>query len=223
MAKKVPANPGRAGKKKKPKPTPASKHDGKNKDPAGLTPMQAAFVNHYTVHRCATMAAKEAKYSEKTAQQQGYQLLQLPSVKAAISEKFRLQNERLDIRADRILLEIYRLATVDIGEAYDDEGKLKNIKDIPEDVRRAISSFETETEITVPAYGAVGSVSDSDEEPDHDGEAIVTRKIKFVDKNKSLEMLAKHFKLLTESLEVKGKITLEQLVAAAGQADEPDA
>lgn len=207
MAKKAPANPGRAGKKKR-KPAPAaSKHDGTNKT-AGLTPMQAAFVQHYIIEKNAAEAARKAGYSLKSAENLGWQLLQIPTVRAAIDKKFQMQNERLDIRADRILLEIFRCATVDLADAYDDNGNLKNIKDIPEDIRRAIAGIETYFENT-----------GTKDEP----EITTVKKLKLVDKKGCMELMAKHFKLLTESLEIKGKVTLEQLVAAAGQPNESDA
>ncbi len=49
---------------------------------AKLTPKQKRFVAEYLVDLNATAAAKRAGYSEKTAEQVGYQLLQKTTVPA---------------------------------------------------------------------------------------------------------------------------------------------
>ena len=90
---------------------------------------------------------------------------QTTETKQEIKKEFEEQAKRTLITADRVLEEIYRLATCDIGEAYNDDGSLKPIKEIPENIRRAISSVET------------------DELRDFEGNAIgVTKKIKFWEK-----------------------------------------
>jgi hypothetical protein len=62
----------------------------------GLTAKQAAFVREYLVDRNATQAAIRAGYSPKTAEQQGYQLLQNTSV----SEALQSAEKRLSIKAE---------------------------------------------------------------------------------------------------------------------------
>ena len=51
-----------------------------------MTPKQQAFVSEYLIDLNATQAAIRAGYSPKTAEQLGYQLLQHPSVRAAVDE-----------------------------------------------------------------------------------------------------------------------------------------
>ena len=53
---------------------------------AGLIDKQQRFVDEYLIDLNATQAAIRAGYSEKTAEQQGYQLLQKTSVLKAIEE-----------------------------------------------------------------------------------------------------------------------------------------
>ena len=163
-----------------------------------LRPKQKRFVEEFLVDKNATQAAKRAGYKEKCARQTGSEILTNPVVKEEIKKEFEEQAKRTLITADRVLEEIYRLAMCDIGEAYNDDGSLKPIKDIPEDVRRAISSVETD-EIKGPDGSCFGQ----------------TKKIKFWEKSKNLEMLAKHFKLLTEKFEVETNIDLARRIKEA--------
>lgn len=90
-----------------------------------LTPKQRAFVDAYFA--CgfnATRAAIRAGYSEKTAAQQGYQLLQIPSVRAAIDERFeRLATDAEEMR--RLLVrELVSILSTDLSSVveWDDDG-----------------------------------------------------------------------------------------------------
>ena len=49
-----------------------------------MTPKQQRFAEEYMIDSNATAAAKRAGYSPHTAMEQGYQLLQKPSVKAVV-------------------------------------------------------------------------------------------------------------------------------------------
>lgn len=68
-----------------------------------LTPKQQAFIREYLVDMNATRAARTAGYSEKTAEQQGYQLLQLPLVKEALQKAMDARAERTELTADFVL------------------------------------------------------------------------------------------------------------------------
>jgi phage terminase small subunit len=121
-------------KKAKAKP---SKHDGTNKNERGLTPQQELFVHEYMVDHCASAAAVRAGYSEKTKGQLGYQLLQIPSVKEAVRAELNLLFERIDNTAERVELELHRMAYFDPAD-FTDIKNPEGIKALPEDVRRAI-------------------------------------------------------------------------------------
>lgn len=73
--------------------------------------------------------------------------------------------------------EVARIAKVDIAKAYDDTGRLKSIHDIPEDVRRAIAGVEVEELFEGQGESSVKI-----------GDLV---KVKFWDKPRALEMLAK--------------------------------
>lgn len=171
----------------------------------GLTPMQAAFVSHYVIEKNATEAAKKAGYSEKTAYAIGSENLKKPEIRSAIDEKFRQLNERLDFRADRVLLELARMVDVDIARAYDEKGNLLPIHQIPEDVRRCIESVETTDEMGPP-------------DPEGNPTMITVRKVKFVSRKSTVELALKHFKLLTDKVEHSGTIGLESLIVGSNDA-----
>jgi phage terminase small subunit len=74
-----------------------------------MTPKQERFVQEYTIDSNATQAATRAGYSAKTAMEQGYQLLQKPSVKAAIQAAQAEHRERTKVTIE-ILTEKLRAA-----------------------------------------------------------------------------------------------------------------
>lgn len=76
-----------------------------------MTPKQEAFVREYLIDLNATRAAIAAGYSEKTAEQQGYQLLQHPSVSLAVKEAMAARAQRTEITADFVLKGICDLVT----------------------------------------------------------------------------------------------------------------
>lgn len=165
-----------------------------------LGPKQHKFIEEYLKDLNATQAAIRAGYSSTGATSQGSRLLANRNVAAVIADTLKRRSERVEINADTVLRELLKIATTDIGEAFDELGNLRPLKDIPPDVRRAISGVETVEEF---AQGA-------------DGGKVVTglvRKVKFWDKVKSLELLGKNLKLFTDVKEHRlDAKTLEQLV-----------
>jgi hypothetical protein len=85
--------------------------------------------------------------------------------------------------------ELKRIALVDIGEAFDELGRLKPMKDIPPDVRRAIAGVDVEM-----LFEGRG------ESRYHSGDVV---KVKFWSKPDTLVALGRHLKLFTDKLEVK--------------------
>lgn len=155
-----------------------------------LTSKQIRFCQEYIVDMNATQAAIRAGYSEKSAMEQGYQLLQKTPVRQKVDELKVAQQKRIEISADTILRELLRLATVDVTQAFDERGWLKDLKDIPEDVRRAISGLEIQE-----LFQGEGE----------DRHIIgVVRKLRFYDKIKPLELLGKHIKLFADRIEHSG-------------------
>lgn len=144
----------------------------------------------------ATQAAIAAGYSKKTAYSSGSRLLKRAEVKNRIDEIVKQQVDNITITSDRIIKELAFLGTADVSKAFDTNGNLLPIHEIPEDVRRAIAGFELV------------------EERDENGEGTghMTKKVKFWDKNTSLLGLAKVFKMLTDKVEHEHKVTLENFL-----------
>jgi phage terminase small subunit len=76
-----------------------------------ISPKQQRFADEYLVDLNATQAAIRAGYSEKTAAQQGHQLLQKTSVRDAIEAGRAQRAERTAVTADRVIAELAAIAT----------------------------------------------------------------------------------------------------------------
>ena len=154
-----------------------------------ITPKQEMFCQEYIKDLNATQAAIRAGYSEKTADVQGPRLLGNVRVSVRVSELFRTRAAAVGVTAENVLRELLRLASVDIGAAYDGNGALLPLHDMPEDVRRCIAAVETD-EIT--EKGEAGRVT------------VIgyTRKVKFWDKKGSLDSLGRYLKLFVDRVDV---------------------
>jgi len=82
--------------------------------PACLTSRQRLFVDHYLVNVNATQAAIGAGYSRKTADSQGQRLLKNVEVAEAIEAAMRARAGRTEVNADRVVLELARIAFSDV-------------------------------------------------------------------------------------------------------------
>lgn len=158
---------------------------------SNLTPKQQRFCLEYLVDLNATQAAIRAGYSEETANKQGPRMLVNAGIQEEIQRLGQKREKRTEITADLVLFELLRIARADISEAFDENGNLKPIKDIPEDVRRAISGVDVFEE-----FAGRGE----------DRESIgQTKKLRFWDKTRALEMLGRHLRLFADKLELTGK------------------
>lgn len=156
-----------------------------------LTPKQERFCQLYTKYWEATRAAREAGYSEKTAGQLGYQLLQITSVKARIAELTEAALIEIGVSRERVLTELARIAFLDPAFAYDEIGQLIPIKQMPEDVRRTVSKVKI-----FEQFDGRG------EERELIG---FTKEVEFSPKKAALDSLLKYLGLLPEKLEHSGR------------------
>lgn len=149
--------------------------------PTSLNPKQVLFCLEYLRDLNATEAALRAGYSKKTAYAQGSDLLKHPEICQYIQGQMDLRAGRVLVNADDVLREILRIATADIAAAFDADGKLRPLDEIPEDTRRAIAGVEILEE-----WGGAG-----------ESRSLIgyTKKIKFWDKVRALELLGKHLRL----------------------------
>lgn len=75
-----------------------------------LTPKQRRFVEEYLVDLNAKQSAIRAGYSERTAEEQGYQLLRKTSVARAIEAAMSERSARTALTADYVLLGLQEVA-----------------------------------------------------------------------------------------------------------------
>lgn len=164
----------------------------------GLTPKQRLFALEYLVDLNATQAAIRAGYSEESARAIGSENLTKPDIRAFIDAALAKREAKLELRADRVLLELMRVAMIDPGTMLDADGKLLPLKQMPEDVRRAICSVEIEEDCLAPG----GELDDGAPRP----KMVIARtaKLRMWSKVDALIALAKHLKLFTDRVEHSG-------------------
>ncbi len=90
-------------------------------NPVDLTAKQVRFVDEYLIDLNATQAAIRAGYSARTARQTGVENLSKPVIREEIQARIKARSERTQIDADRVLMEISRVAFFDIRKLYSRE------------------------------------------------------------------------------------------------------
>jgi phage terminase small subunit len=163
-----------------------------------LTDQQERFCREYLVDRHGTNAAIRAGYSEAHAAVTASKLLATPKIAEWIAAATEKRNARITLTPARVLEELARLALADVGQAFNPDGTLKPIHEIPEDVRRCLSGLEVR----------------------QDDKGATITKAKFVDKAKGLELTMKHLGMLTEKFEHSGPggESLQIVIQKAGEA-----
>ena len=102
------------------------------------------FASEYVVDLNGTRAAIAAGYAKRSSVVRASQLLTNRNVVELIQKKLKEREDRVNVRADDVLKELMLIARVDIREAFNENGELKPIKDIPEDVARAMSGVDVD-------------------------------------------------------------------------------
>lgn len=102
---------------------------------------------------------------------------------------------------ERCLQELRAIATVDIRQAYNEDGTLKNVRDMPSEVAAALSSVESDE--LFEGNGAEREIIGH------------TKKVKFWDKAKAIELFMKKHGLLVERKQVTHTLRLEDLIHPA--------
>jgi phage terminase small subunit len=134
-----------------------------------LVRMQA-FVGHYLACLNGAEAARRAGYAEAHADKQARVLLKHPTVRQMLKDQHRALLAKIQTTQERVWHEISRIAFLDPAEAFDENGELKKLADMPEDLRRAIAGLK----VTVKQFG--------DDE-------TVEKEVKFVSKDAALDKL----------------------------------
>lgn len=116
---------------------------------------------------------------------------------------------RGEFLSDLVVRNLRMFADLDWGKAYDEKGNLLPVPNMPEDLRRALHSFEL-----AELFEGRG------EEREHVG---YTKKIKGISPDKAVELLGKYRKMFVDRVEHSADATLEELIGASMQPEEQPA
>jgi len=151
---------------------------------------QLRFAQEYLIDLNATQAAIRAGYSAKTASSQGERLLRNVEVQRAVAEAKAARSEKTGIDAAWVLSRLAAEAFADLADLYDEDGRVKPVKDWPLVWRQGlVAGIEVET---------IG-----------EGAGHVT-KVKISERIKRVELIGKHVDVqaFKEKLEVAAAMTL---------------
>lgn len=151
---------------------------------AKLTAKQKRFCDEYLIDLNATQAAIRAGYSPKTACEQASRLLANVKVQDEIAIEMAERSKRTGINQDRVLMEIAKMAFVNIDDVIDlDTAKVK-LTATKEDLA-CIQSVK----IKPTEFGT-------------------EREIKLCDKKSNLELLGKHLGMFKDKVELEADMDL---------------
>src|SRR5439155_2272952 len=128
----------------------------------------------------APHAAGVVGYAGKHLRSTACHLLAAPHIQAAVKREIADRTARLRATVDNTVREIARLSFSDVGELFDESGRLKNVKALPPEVRACIASVKVVKKNLI--------TGDNSQEWVHE--------IKLWNKPKALELLATHLVLL---------------------------
>jgi phage terminase small subunit len=153
-----------------------------------LTKKQKAFVQEYLIDLNATQAAIRAGYSPTSARQIADENMSKPDIKNAIDRAIAERSKRTGINADRIILELAKIAFVNPTDVINmDEATVRG--EANREDTAAISSVKVKR---IPTEAG----------------DIVEREVKVYDKIKALELLGKHVGMFTDKFKVEGAIPI---------------
>lgn len=166
------------------KPSKATKAKPRASAPAQkkLTPKQARFIEEYLIDLNASQAAVRAGYvgDPNTV---GPRLLADVGIRSLVDQAIARRSESVGVSAERVLLELERLALFDIRKIFNSDGTLKRVVDLDDDTAAAIMSVE---------MVEIGT----------DGQLAISKKFKAADKKGALELMMRHKGMLTDKIEL---------------------
>ena len=153
-----------------------------------MTKKQKRFCEEYLIDLNATQAAIRAGYSPDTAGAIGAENLTKPEIQRAVAKAMAERSRRTCVNAERVVLELAKVAFVNVGNVIDaTDATLKTDAD-PEDLA-AIQS------IKVKDMGDMG----------------IEREIRMADKLKALELLGRHLGMFNDKIRLDAKLNTGKL------------
>jgi len=158
-----------------------TKYKRKTDRPPTISAKQDLYCQEYARTGNSTKSAEFAGYNYPD--RHGYALRQKPHILDKIQEYIDQRNKDSNVTAKMVINELWNIATFDLGELFNEDGKLKPILEIPKQYRKALSMVETRAEI-------------------QDGVKVADlTKIKVWDKIKALELIGKNLGMWIEKTE----------------------
>jgi phage terminase small subunit len=152
---------------------------------SNLTAKQQRFVEEYLVDLNASAAARRAGYSARTADAIGRETLGKPTVAAAIAERQRVLQAKVEVTQEMVLRELKKIAFGDQRRVMSWGPRGVTLR-ASEDLSADDAAVVSEVSETVTQHG--GSL-----------------KLKTHDKVGALKLLGEHLGLFTRKVEVTGK------------------
>jgi len=173
---------------------------------AKLTAKQKAFVAEYLIDLNATQAAIRAGYSERTAEQMAYKLVQKSSVQEAIQEAMKNREQRTQITQDKVLNELAKIA---FANGTDFASLKTGTK------KEQVWNEETQEYEEVEVEKQFVQFVDTDTLPPDKKAAIAAIKetrygiaVESCDKVKALELLGRHLGMFNDKVKIESDVTL---------------
>ena len=164
------------------------------------------FAREYVVDLNGERAAIAAGYSRKTAASKACQLLNKVKVQKAIDRLISARSTKLELKAERVIEEIQRLAFSNMQDytRTDSDGKpVLDLSNISRDQFAAVQEIREDT------TGGSG---------DGERKVVVRTTLKLSDKTKNLELLCRHLGILQDKLKVTGLESLAQVLSEREEA-----
>lgn len=151
---------------------------------AKLTAKQQRFCDEYLIDLNATQAAIRAGYSPKTACEQASRLLANVKVQEVIAVKMAIRSKRTGINQDRVLMEIAKMAFVNIDDVID-----LNTAQVKDTATKEDLACIQSVKIKPTEYGT-------------------EREVRMCDKKSNLELLGRHLGMFKDKVEVEADMDL---------------
>lgn len=117
-------------------------------DHYNITPQESVFISEYVKEWDELKALKEAglypqyKTTLKAARQEAYALLKKPAIVAALQKAVEYRTQRNLLSNDQLISHIAKIAYADPSDLYDSQGYIKNVPDMPYELRCAITEIK---------------------------------------------------------------------------------
>lgn len=155
------------------------------------------FADKYFETLNASESARYAGFSEETAKQEGWRLLQREDIQEYLNKLRADLQEKTSITQQKVLQEIAKIAFSDIRNYYTEDDNLRPITDLDDNEAAALASVKTYEEKLPGTSVVIG----------------MNKEIKLYDKLNGLEKLARHLGLYEKDNEqAASKITLTKKV-----------